>query len=63
MITLSDNTVMSNFAVVQRPDLLRIAFGNTLATPQQAFDELQAGVHAGKLPRLDWNGCPYGHWT
>jgi hypothetical protein len=33
MITLLDNTVMSNFAVVQRPDLLRIAFGDTLTTP------------------------------
>lgn len=61
MITLLDNTVMSNFAGVQRPDLLRIAFGDTLATPQQAFDELEAGVHAGKLPRLDWQWLPV--WT
>jgi predicted nucleic acid-binding protein len=54
LITLLDNTVMSNFAVVECPDLLRIAFGDTLATPEQAFDELEAGVRAGKLPRLDW---------
>lgn len=56
MIALLDNTVMSNFAAVQRPDLLRVAFGDTLATPQQAFDELQAGVRVGKLPDCDW------HW-
>ena len=54
MITLLDNTVMSNFAVVKRPDLLCIAFGDTLATPEQAFDELETGVHSGKLPNLDW---------
>lgn len=61
MITLLDNTVMSNLAVVQRPGLLRIAFGDTLATPQQAFDELEAGVHTGKLPALDWQWLPV--WT
>lgn len=49
MIALLDNTVMSNFAVVQRPDLLRRAFGDTLATSQQAFAELKAGVRVGLL--------------
>ena len=62
MITLLDSTVvMSNFASVQRPDLLRVAFGDTLATPQEAFDELEAGVHVGKLPELDWQWLPV--WT
>ena len=61
MIALLDNTVMSNFAVVECPDLLRIAFGDTLATPQQAFDELEAGIRAGKLPRLNWQWLPV--WT
>jgi predicted nucleic acid-binding protein len=55
---LLDNTVMSNFAAVQRPDLLRLAFGDQLATSQQAFAELQAGVHRGKLPDLDWSWLP-----
>jgi hypothetical protein len=49
-----DIMVMSNFAVVECPDLLRIAFGDTLATPEQSFDELEAGGPCGqKLPRLD----------
>ena len=55
MITLLDNTVMSNFAVVERPDLLRIAFDDQLATSRQAFDELTAGVRRSKLPDLDWS--------
>jgi predicted nucleic acid-binding protein len=50
VISLLDNTVMSNFAAIERPDLLRTAFGSRLATSQQAFDELQAGVRLGKLP-------------
>ena len=42
MIALLDNTVMSNFALVERPDLLRTTFGGRAATPQQAFRELLA---------------------
>lgn len=61
MISLLDNTVMSNFAAIERPDLLPTAFGSSLATSQQAFDELQAGVWLGKLPSLDWSWLPV--WT
>ena len=61
MTTLLDNTVMSNFAIVERPDLLIIAFGSTLATPQQAFDELTVGVRIGRLPDVDWQWLPV--WT
>lgn len=52
---------MSNFAVVERPDLLRIAFNDELATSRQAFGELTAGVRRGKLPDLDWSWLPI--WT
>ncbi len=58
MITLLDNTVMSNFAVVKQPVLIKIAFGETLATPEQAFNELQVGIRVGKLPDLDWQWLP-----
>lgn len=61
MITLLDNTVMSNLAVVERPDLLIAAFGKELATPEQAFAELVTGVQCGKLPDLDWSWLPI--WT
>lgn len=52
---LLDNTVLSNFAAIQRSDLLRIALGDQLATSQQAYDELQTGMRLGKLPTLDWS--------
>ena len=58
MIALLDNTVLSNFAVVERPDLLRIAFDQELATSRQAFDELTAGMRQSKLPDLDWSWLP-----
>jgi predicted nucleic acid-binding protein len=61
VISLLDNTVMSNFAIVRRPDFLCAAFGDTIATSQQAFDELRAGVTAGILPDLDWAWLPV--WT
>ena len=61
MIALLDNTVMSKFAAIERPDLLRTAFGSGLATSQQAFDELQAGMRQDKLPNLDWSWLPV--WT
>jgi predicted nucleic acid-binding protein len=61
VIALLDNTVMSNFCVVERPDLFRTTFGGEVATPQQAFSELIAGVQRGRLPDLDWSWLPI--WT
>jgi predicted nucleic acid-binding protein len=61
VIALLDNTVMSNFGLVERPDLLRTTFGGEVATPQQAFSELNAGVQRGRLPDLDWSWLPI--WT
>jgi predicted nucleic acid-binding protein len=61
VIALLDNTVMSNFALVGRPDLLRATFGDEVATPQQAFSELIAGAQQGRLPGLDWSWLPV--WT
>jgi predicted nucleic acid-binding protein len=61
VISLLDNTVMSNFATIERPHLLHTAFSSRLVTSQQAFDELQAGMRLGKLPNLDWSWLPV--WT
>jgi predicted nucleic acid-binding protein len=61
LISLLDNTVMSNFAITERLELLQTVFDGGLATSQQAFGELQAGVQAGKLPGLDWSWLPV--WT
>lgn len=56
MILLLDNTVLSNFALVNRIELLTNAFGNQIATTSQVLDEFEDGVARGRLPEtlLDW---------
>jgi predicted nucleic acid-binding protein len=58
MIALLDNTVLSNFTTVGRPDLVRLALGEDAATSEAAWAELQAGIHIGKLPTQDWSWLP-----
>lgn len=58
MISLLDNTVMSNFSAIQRPDLVQSLLGNAAATTDQAFAELQTGIKIGKLPSCDWSWLP-----
>lgn len=55
MIALLDNTVLSNFTAVERSDLVRLALGDTVATTEAAWGELQAGIRIGKLPAHDWS--------
>lgn len=50
---LSDTTVLSNFAQVQRPDLLRMLF-RPLYVPDSVYSELVQGESAGLIPKLDW---------
>lgn len=56
MILLVDNTVLSNFALVGRVDLLPLALGDSVATPTQVVIEFQDGITRGRLPetRLEW---------
>jgi predicted nucleic acid-binding protein len=58
MIALLDNTVLSNFTAVGRPDLVRLALGEDAATSEAAWAELQAGIHIGRLPAQDWSWLP-----
>lgn len=53
---LLDNTVISNFALVARIDLLIKAIEGQIATTAQVLSEFNAGVTRGKLPQseLDW---------
>lgn len=53
MIALLDNTVLSNFSVVERADLVRRALGEDAATAQAVWDELQTGVRIGRLSAQD----------
>jgi predicted nucleic acid-binding protein len=52
---LLDNTVLSNFTIVERPDLVKRALAEETATSEEAWHELQAGIHIGKLPDVDWS--------
>lgn len=58
MIVLLDNTVLSNFSNIERPDLVHLALGETAATVNEAFTEYMAGVQAGKIPDCDWSWLP-----
>jgi len=58
VIALLDNTVLSNFSAVERPDLVQTALGETAATVEEAYAELQAGIQLGKLPPCDWSWLP-----
>jgi len=50
-----DNTVMSNFALVGRPDWLREVWPGMLVTSEEAWIELQAGIRLGRIPETDWS--------
>lgn len=56
MILLLDNTVLSNFALVQRIELLTKALGSQVAITPQVLGEFADGVTKGRLPetRLNW---------
>lgn len=55
MIALLDNTVLSNFSIVERADLVCLALGDEAATTQTVWDELHSGVRIGRLPAQDWS--------
>jgi predicted nucleic acid-binding protein len=58
MLILLDNTLLSNFALVERPDLIRLALGETAATTEEAFAEFRLGEQLGRLPHGDWSWLP-----
>lgn len=53
-MVLIDNTVLSNFALVQRPEYIRIAFLEQVGTTEHVFTELTNGVTLGRLPACQW---------
>jgi len=50
MTLLLDNTVLSNFALVNRIELLATALGADIATTPQVLAEFRTGVALGRLP-------------
>jgi predicted nucleic acid-binding protein len=55
MTVLLDNTVLSNFSIVCRPDLVRRAFVEQVGATEQALQEMEDGVAIGKIPACDWD--------
>ena len=55
MTVLLDNTVISNFSIVQRPALVRVAFVEQIGTTEQAFQEMLDGIALGKIHACDWD--------
>ena len=53
-VILTDTTVLSNFAQVERPNLLREIFPG-LAAPRQVREELSKGERLGLVPSCDWS--------
>jgi uncharacterized protein len=53
-VAIVDNTVLSNFAHVSRPELLQAAF-DELVIPPAVRGELAEGEHSGQVPMVDWN--------
>lgn len=51
---LSDTTVLSNFAHVERPDLLQALF-SPLFVPPSVLQELARGEELGSIPRCRWD--------
>ncbi len=54
---VSNTTLLSNFAHVQRPDLPTRAFPD-LVMPNAVMEELREGERLGLLPILDWSEIP-----
>lgn len=58
MIALLDNTVLSNFALTDRIDLLQAAFANAVSITEQVAAEFHAGVAGSRLPQTDLSWLP-----
>lgn len=52
---LLDTTLLSNFAHLRRPDLLRLALGEDIAATSLVMTELRAGKVLGLVPVCDWD--------
>lgn len=58
-----DNTVLSNFALVQSPDSIQTAFCEPVCTTEQVFGELTRGIELGRLPECSWEWLERLHLT
>lgn len=59
---LLDNTVLTNFAFVERPDLVFTLWSQVSSTPE-VLAEYAAGVHVRNLPARIWQGLQRAEMT
>lgn len=57
-LVLLDNTALTNFALVNQPDLVFDLFGDKCATTTAVFNEYQAGIINRGLPAHSWDNLP-----
>jgi predicted nucleic acid-binding protein len=57
-LSLLDTTILSNFAHVQRPDLVQFILGDEAATTPAVLAELRQGEAFGFVPRVAWDWLP-----
>lgn len=53
-----DNTVLSNYARIQRPDLLQLALASRGVTTVSVWQELAVGEARNAIPQCDWRWLP-----
>lgn len=58
MTLIVNTTVLSNFALVQRPELIRIGCPEEVVTAAQVMEEIRRGVDRQVLPACDWDWLP-----
>lgn len=53
-----DTTTLSNFALIERPELIHAALKGEGATTSVVYAELKAGESLGAIPVSDWGWLP-----
>lgn len=59
MTVVLNNTILSNFSIVARPDLVRFAFQTEeIATVRMVMAEHETGIAKRYFPKCDWSWLP-----
>ena len=58
LLNVVDTTVLSNYARIRRPELLRLALGSSAVMTEAVRQELSVGEARGSVPRCDWSWMP-----
>lgn len=58
LLYVVDNTVLSNYALINRPDLLRLALASGGTTTAAVRREIEMGEVLSIVPQCDWRWLP-----